>query len=79
MAAVAKNSPNSETVGLDARLADPPARRGGNLGVDEWVELVDDALPFRDGICGGTSDAMRSAVVDFCLSEAGVLERSITA
>ena len=71
------NAPNSEIVGLGARLLlpPPPFGRGGNLGV--VAELADEALPFRDGTCGGggryaSFAALRSG-------DAGALERCMTA
>lgn len=74
------NWPNSEIVGLGAKFPDPPPGRGGSLGVEADVdaELVDEALPFRDGTCGGIRDESCEAAV-LRLGEAGVMERSMTA
>lgn len=75
----AGSCPNSEMVGLGCKLPPPPppaAGRGGSLGVDEpaLAELVDEALPLREGTCGGgASDDAVDRI------EAGVLERSMTA
>ncbi len=67
----AGNCPNSETVGLGARLL---PGRGGSLGVD--AEGADEVLPLRDDIGGGRG---KDALVILRSGEPGALECCMTA